>query len=250
MTTTPAAAAPASTAPARLAGVDVASFQGPPGQWRGPAGPIRWAAVKLTEAQPGGIAYVNPDAAADLAYLKEQGLGRVAYLFAHPSVPVAETAALFLAQAARLGLDDGDGVAIDLEVADGLPAPQVAAWAGELAALLGRQLARDPLLYTYLSFAWAGNCAGLGHLPLWISDPSSPEGRPRVPAPWTAWAIHQWFTGAPVDKDTARYPDLAAMAAALGKQAAPSWQQQAMAKLTAGQALISEGLAMVRAHAG
>src|SRR6185437_4028557 len=53
-----------------LHGVDVASFQGRPANWKHLAGPISWAAVKITELEPNGVHYVNPDAAADWAYLQ------------------------------------------------------------------------------------------------------------------------------------------------------------------------------------
>ena len=69
-----------------LHGVDVSSFQGLPSNWKHAAGPISWAAVKITELEPNGVHYVNPDAGPDWAYLDRQNLNRVAYLFGHPSV--------------------------------------------------------------------------------------------------------------------------------------------------------------------
>ena len=82
-----------------------------------------------------------------------------------------------------VGLADGDGVALDLEVTDGLSAAVVASWAHDVLRLLERQLRRVPLLYTFLSFADEGNCAGLGGYPLWIADPSSPAAGPASPHP-------------------------------------------------------------------
>lgn len=205
-----------------LYGADLASFQGAPGQWREAAGPIRWAAVKLTELQPDGTRYVNPDAVADWAYLQEQGLGRIAYLFGHPAVSAGDTVVFFADQAWILGLADGDGIMLDLEVTDGLAPAEVSAWAAQVMTALAERFSRVPVLYTYLSFAEAGNCASLGRYPLWISDPSSPEGQPRVPAPWKAWVIHQFSTSAPVDRDVAAYPDLSRMREALGK--AEEWE--------------------------
>jgi len=201
-----------------IRGVDLASWQGQPGQWHAEAGDIDFAAVKLSEYQPDGSRDTDPDAAADWAWLKASRKGRIAYLYAHPAAPVDGTAVLFLSQLDQLGLDPGDGIAIDLEVTDGRNPALVSVWARLLARTLQSALGRVPLLYTYLSFAEAGNCSGLGNLPLWIADPSSPAGHPRVPAPWKTWAIHQYST-APLDRDLAAYPDLAAMAAALGKPA-------------------------------
>jgi lysozyme len=203
-----------------LPGVDVSSFQGTPGQWHAEAGRIAWAAVKLTEIAPdplGGVSrYVSPDAAADWQALGAAGLVRIAYLFAHPAISPADTAALFLSELDRIGYTTGDGIAIDLETSDGRPAAQVASWAADLAGRLEAALARRPVLYTYLSFAQEGNCTGLGHLPLWISDPSSPAGRPRVPAPWTGWALHQYSIDGPIDRDVAAAPSPAVLRALIG----------------------------------
>lgn len=202
-------------------GVDVSSFQGSPGQWAAEAGAIRWAGVKLTELQPSGTRYVNPDAAADWAYLQEHELGRIAYLFAHPATAPADTVRFFAGELNSLGLADDDAIAVDLEVADGIGPAAVDAWALDVTRRLHATFGRVPLLYTYLSFAEAGNCASLGHLPLWMSDPSSPAGHPRIPKPWTAFAIHQHATGGAIDRDLAAYPTMAAMRAALGKPPPP-----------------------------
>ncbi len=200
-----------------LAGVDVASFQGPPGDWTSAAGDIVWAAVKLTELEPNGTNYVNPDAKADLDWLKRNNKGRIAYLFGHPSVGAKQTVDFFETQFNQLGLTDSDAVALDLEVTDGLPAGKVAAWAGEVQATLHARLGRPPLLYTFIDFAKQGNCAGLGGYPLWIADPSSRAGHPVVPAPWKTWAIHQYATINNLDRDVANYPRESAMVDALGK---------------------------------
>ena len=206
-----------------LAGVDVSSFQGAPAQWRAAAGNIAWAAVKFTELSQGDhgpVRYVNPDAAADWAYLKQQGLGRVAYAFGHPKTSAADTAGFFSEQIRALGLADGDAIALDLEVTDGLGPAAVSAWARAVMGILHSQYGRPPLLYTFRSFA-AGNCAGLGGWPLWISDPSHAAGHPAVPAPWKTWAIHQYGTAGAIDRDLACWPSVATMRAALGRVPAP-----------------------------
>jgi lysozyme len=196
-------------------GVDVASFQGKPATWQAAAGGIGWAAVKLTELSPRG--YIDPDAAADWKWLKDAGKGRIGYLFGHPDVAPTATVGYFIAELGRLGLSDDDAVALDIEVANGRTPAQVAAWNREVLASLRTHLQRVPLLYTFLSFAEAGNCDGCGGYPLWMSDPSSPAGHPRVPRPWSTWAIHQYSAGGAVDRDLMTYPDLPAMRAALGK---------------------------------
>lgn len=203
------------------AGVDVSSFQGPPATWHTAAGQITWAAVKLTELEPDGTQYVNPDAAADWAYLRRNAKGRVAYLFGHPSVSATATVDFFISELRKLGLERTDGVALDLEVTDGLGPAAVDAWAADVMAALKQRLGREPLLYTFISFAQAGNCSHLGKYPLWISNPSRRAGHPQVPAPWRKWAIHQYTITGPIDRDVANYPSRAAMEAALGKPEEP-----------------------------
>jgi GH25 family lysozyme M1 (1,4-beta-N-acetylmuramidase) len=199
-----------------LPGVDVSSFSGLPSNWQKAAGTISWAAVKITELEPNGTRYVNPDAAADWKWLAENKKGRIGYLFGHPSVSASETVSFFISELTKLGLRDTDGVALDLEVTDGRGPAGVAAWANAVQSELHLQLHRHPVLYTFIDFAKQGNCAGLGRYPLWIADPSSPAGSPRVPEPWTTWAIHQYQFGSTIDRDVANYRTEAAMAEALG----------------------------------
>lgn len=182
-------------------GVDVSSFQGLPRDWAAKAGPIDWAAVKFTELQPSGHQYVNPDAAADWQYLGSQKLGRIAYLFGHPSTDAAATVALFTRYLHQAGLTDTDGVCLDLETSDGHSPSSVASWARDVMGRLQTGFDRKPILYTFRSFAEAGNCSGLASYPLWIADPSSTAGHPHVPPPWSTWAIHQYAITGSIDRD-------------------------------------------------
>ena len=205
-----------------VAGVDVSSFQGPPSDWSKSAGAFAWAAVKFTELEPDGTRYVNPDAVADWHWLKESKKGRVAYLFGHPSVSAADTVSFFLVELRAAGLLDTDAIALDLEVSDGASAAHVASWAADVLSDLHSQIGRTPLLYTFIDFAEAGNCAHLGSYPLWIADPSNPAGKPQVPSPWTKWAIHQYDISGDIDRDVANYASQSAMFAALGRTAEPT----------------------------
>lgn len=209
--------------PARkmLRGVDVSSFQGRPAQWKSEAGRIAWAAVKITELEPNGTRYVNPDAAADWAFLHRNQKVRVGYLFGHPSVSSAETVSFFLREIDKLGLHDDDAIALDIEVTDGRSPSAVAAWCVRVTSELRHRTQRHPVVYTFLSFAEAGNCKGLGHLPLWIADPSRRAGRPRVPGPWKTWTMHQYAITGSIDRDVAKFTSRAKMSAALGKEKVP-----------------------------
>jgi lysozyme len=200
-----------------LKGVDVSSFQGTPADWTGSAGGISWAAVKITELEPDGTRYVNPDASDDWYWLKDQKKGRVAYLFGHPSVSATDTVDFFASELEPRGVHDEDAVALDLEVNDGLDAARVAAWGRSVMSQLKERFDREPLLYTFIDFATAGNCEGLGGYPLWIAAPSDPAGKPTVPAPWKTWDLHQYDISGDIDRDIARFTSLAAMYSALGR---------------------------------
>jgi lysozyme len=226
------AAQPGALPPHVIPGVDVASYQGPPGAWQGEAGRYDWAAVKLTELQPSGVRYINPDAAADWAFLGRHGKGRVAYLFGHPAVSAADTVNFFLGELRSLTVADPDGVMLDLEVTDGLSPGQVNSWASDVMARLERALLRPPVLYTYLDFAYSGNTASLGKYPLFIADPSSPPGRPRVPPPWRTWTIHQYDISGAIDRDVANFASLAAMGRTLGYQPKEPTMQDLGGKIT------------------
>ncbi len=204
-----------------IQGVDVSSFQGAPASWSKEAGAIKWAAVKITELEPKNVRFVNPDAAADWAFVAQQKLGRIAYLFGHPSVSAAGTVSFFASELKALGLKDSDGIMLDLETTDGLQPAQVNSWAVAVMANLKKTFNRTPILYTFISFAESGNTAGLGRYPLWISDPSSPPGKPVVPAPWKRWTIHQYATSGAIDRDLARFATVAAMEKAFGVKASP-----------------------------
>jgi lysozyme len=201
-----------------IKGVDLASFQGEPGQWTKLPGAqgIQWAAVKFTEVSPQFGVYENPDAKDDWDYLLAHKLGRVAYLFAHPSISIDATIGPFAAMVEQLGLLPGDGIAVDLEVTDGLSPAAVAAWAQELFANLVRLFGRRPLVYTFVNFIETGNCHGLDAYPLWIASLTTP-GLPQVPHPFTNWFAQQYAQAGPIDQDVAHFSSLAAMQAAMGK---------------------------------
>jgi hypothetical protein len=223
------------TARRLLTGVGVSSCRGAPGAWRGAAGNISWA-VKLTELEPGGTRYVDPDAAADWTWLRRDGKYRIAYVFGHPSVSAAETVDYFLAELGTLGLEPSDGVSLDLEVTDGRSPAEVSARAAAVMADLASKLKRTPVPCTFLSLAREGNCAALGRFPLWIADPSSRAGHPQVPPPWRTWAIHQHDISGSIDRDLVRCcswkrqtaaragPERRAGPPARTDRAAPTWR--------------------------
>lgn len=215
-----------------IKGVDVASFQGLPGQWTKDPGAqgIEWAAVKFTEVSQQFGTYENPDAKADWDWLWEHKKGRIAYLYAHPGVSVRDTIAPFKAMTDKLGLLDGDGIAVDLEVTDGRSPAAVSSWARELLAELAALYGRRPIVYTFLNFVHDGFCEGLENYFLWIASIGTP-GLPQVPRPWQDWFAQQWGQSGPIDQDVAHFSTLAAMQSAMGR---PQFQAVEAVWVTAG----------------
>jgi lysozyme len=200
-------------------GCDVSAFQGAPDHWSPEAGAISFAGVKATELGVTGSRYISPDLAADAAYLKAKGLGRIFYTFGHPHTLPSATVAL-LAEAVHPFLEDGDGLALDLEVNDGLSPAEVASWARLTTAAMREVFGRPAIIYSDLGFFQAGNAAGCSECPLWIADISRPAGQPRIPAPWKTYLLHQ-FSWVPLDRDVANVSSLAELRAAVGKAAPP-----------------------------
>jgi len=180
---------------ANAAGIDVSSYQGS-FNWQAEKGAISFGFMKATE----GSSIVDPQFARNWQQAKSIGIVRGAYHFGHPKDGAATDASAFLAVVRAHGLEPGDLLALDLEVSDGLAPAQVAAYGRNWCADVAKATGRTPIVYTFISFAQQGNCAGLGGHPLWIADPSSPAGRPTVPAPWTHWAFHQ-YASSTLDKD-------------------------------------------------
>lgn len=130
-----------------------------------------------------------------------EGKLRGAYHFAHPgNDPVAE-ADHFLRVVRAAGLHSGDVLVLDHEVSDGTSPVHCSSWAQAWCARVQAAVGYSPVVYTFLSFAREGRCAGLGSRPLWIADPSSAAGHPRVPAPWHTWVMHQYSEVGGIDHD-------------------------------------------------
>ncbi|MCO6011565.1 glycoside hydrolase family 25 protein [Actinoallomurus purpureus] len=170
-----------------LSGVDISSYQSaiPAGQG--------FVVLKATE----GITINDSRFAAWWKSL--DGKLRGAYHFAHPSNdPVIEADHFLSVVAGRLL--PGDVLVLDHETRGPSP-PHDASWARLWLQRVEAKTGIRPIVYTFLSFAQEGRCAGLGGYPLWIADPSRPAGRPRVPGPWKTWALHQYSETGGIDRD-------------------------------------------------
>jgi lysozyme len=181
-----------------LQGIDVSSYQGKV-DWDGwKRKGLGFAIAKATE----GRTIRDSQFARNWSELRRVGLVRGAYHFAHPANDATTEADFFLGTVRPEGLESGDLLVLDLEQTDGRSASHVASWARTWCSRVAKAVGCDPVVYTFLSFAEEGNCAGLGAYPLWIADPSRTAGRPRVPAPWQRWLLHQYDVD-PVDADVA-----------------------------------------------
>jgi lysozyme len=150
--------------------------------------------VKATE----GVTYLSSHWAAQVASARRKSQLVGHYHFGHPrNAPIAE--AEFFCGVVRTALRDTDIVVLDHEVSDGTTASHCASWARAWLQHVESLLARRPVVYTYLSFAKEGRCAGLGGYPLWIAHYTT-AGHPAVPAPWSTWTLHQ-YTDTPSDKN-------------------------------------------------
>ena len=174
---------------ANAQGIDLSSFQ-PSFDWSAEKGRISFAFIKATE----GTTITDPEFAVNWREAGALGIVRGAYHFGHPKNGAATETQAFLAVVRAHGLKAGDLIALDLEASDGLSPARVSEYARNWCADVHRATGHTPIVYTFLSFAEQGNCAGLGHYPLWIAEPSAPAGRPVVPRPWSTWAFHQYGT--------------------------------------------------------
>lgn len=179
-----------------LYGIDVSNWQGPV-DWDEHAGSgVAFGFAKATE----GVDWTDKWFPRNWRCMRESWMVCGAYHFARPKGDPVEQARHFLHTIrAAGGLRRGDLIALDLETSDGLRPEFVARFARRWCRYVERQGVR-PFVYTFQSFARAGNCAGLGDYPLWIASPAKPQGDPVVPGPWRGWTIHQ-YDNAPLDRN-------------------------------------------------
>jgi GH25 family lysozyme M1 (1,4-beta-N-acetylmuramidase) len=188
-------------------GEDRSAFQ-PVKSW----GTNSFAFMKATE----GLSFIDPDFAQNWANAKAAGIPRGAYCFVHPSDSATGQAALFLETVAAQGLEDGDMLALDVEITSGADGRPMYAnqWAAGRSVL---KLSRDPLaagaaasvtltMMADLEKAFP-HCPGVvytdesvGHTldgcqkyPLWMAYPGAVA--PTNIAPWTRWTFWQWGFG-------------------------------------------------------
>jgi lysozyme len=179
-------------------GLDVANFQGafPWAAVKAGYPPLAFGIYKMTE----GLTFTDGFARHNHDGIKAAGLDHGAYHFLRPESDGAAQAQFFIAQHRKIGLTAADMLWLDHETADGKTPGQLAACARAFMTELDRICPHNPKgVYTMVSYATGGECAGLGHWPLWLAFPSSKA--PVPPPPWAKWSFWQWGTRNGVDAD-------------------------------------------------
>ena len=180
-----------------LYGIDVSNWQGSVNWAKHASDGIKFAFAKATE----GTGFSDGQFARNWRGMKSHDIVRGAYHFGHPKNGAKAEADHFLKVVRAQGLHDGDLLALDLEVSDGTSASHVASYARAWCDHVRQATGTKPVVYTFLSFARGGYCAGLGGYPLWIAAPSYKAGHPPMPlGPWHEWKFHQ-YSDNPIDKN-------------------------------------------------
>ena len=188
-------------------------------------------AIKATE----GTGYKSPSFQADWINAKNAHKGRMAYHLLHPSLSGLAQSRFFLDTVKNSGLEDGDCLCIDHEETDGLDANAVSSCAIAFRTAVQSEAHCSLVVYTYESFATAGNCEGLGDSPLWIADPSQLPKHPKVPSPWKDWMFHQYGERKGIDEDLCNFDSMEAFyKIAVLPQPPPLTPDQRMIKLSDG----------------
>lgn len=180
-------------------GLDVSNFQGHY-NWAATSG-LSFGIHRLTQGLPADHTNSpDPTAAWNHAEIAKKGLIRGAYHFLNPAESGAAQAQHFVTQYSALGFSARDMFWLDNEDPHGQPPAKVAACALAFMQELGKLVPHNPRgVYTFISFAKEGNCAGLGSYPLWLAFPST--AAPAAPPPWERWTFWQWGQHQGTDAD-------------------------------------------------
>jgi hypothetical protein len=99
----------------------------------------------------------------------------------------------------KLGLTDHDMLWCDNETRGSSPA-STAQCCDDFMAELKKLRPNNPMgVYTFISFAKDGYCAGAGKYPLWLAYPNATA--PTPPPPWVNWTFWQWGARNGIDAD-------------------------------------------------
>jgi lysozyme len=206
-------------------GLDVSNYQGK-FNWtaavtaaKAAGAPLSFGITRVTQGLGGGgTNSPDPDASWDWPQILDHGLYRGGYHFLDPRLDGARQARYFVNRLEQLGLGTSAMLWLDNEASNGQPAAHVAACAQAFMRELVTLRPHNPRgVYTFINFARAGNCAGLGGYPLWLAYPAS--AAPPAPLPWMSWKFWQFGIRNGVDADAfnGTHDDLTAWIASYSK---------------------------------
>ena len=169
-------------------GIDVSYYQGS----------IDWSAVKADGVKyafiraSDGDNYNDPDFATYWSGSRAAGIVHGAYQFFRPEQdPIAQADLLLSKIGGALQADDLPPV-LDVEVADGIGASQLAAGVKQWVDHVTQAIGRPPIIYTGYYF-WRDSVGGadMTSSPLWHAQYST-ASCPTIADPWTNWAVWQY----------------------------------------------------------
>jgi hypothetical protein len=188
-----------------VSGIDVASYQSTDYSTAG----LSFVMVKATE----GSSYVNPRHAGQVATGRSHGLVVGHYHFARPGSMTAQ-ATYFLEHAAPSA---GEVLVLDWEDA-GVSNADKDAWIRHVQAAAP---AHRVVLYCNRDFWLNRDHTSFCGDGLWIADPDSPAGHPKVTHPWV---FHQYSEAGGLDHDVANFASAAALRTWAAKGHAPAYE--------------------------
>lgn len=183
-------------------GIDVSRFQGEIDWPQVAASGVQYAYIQISRS----LTDIDARFPYNWSHAKAAGIARGAYQRFHPGEDVDGQADLFLS---KLGpIEPGDlPPMLDVEDADGLSGPQIAAavrhWIERVEPVVGMR----PIIYTGFYF-WRDQVGGadLSAYPLWIANYGT--DCPLVPAAWSSWTFHQYSSSARIPGITANTVDV------------------------------------------
>lgn len=196
-----------------LRGTDISAYQ----DSTVPAGDF--VIIKATQ----GTGYVNSKLGAQLADARKKRMLVGVYHFPEFGNDPLADAAHFCDVVTPL-LQPGDIVVLDHEADPPPSAAHAAAWGLKFLPYTEKRCNRRPWVYSNVSWATGGYCAGMGAYPYWCADPSSSIGHPRVRGPFKTWVAHQYSDVGGIDHDV--FNGSAADWRALGQATRPTPQEE------------------------
>lgn len=173
-------------------GIDVSNYQ--PVQTVADFKAVQFAFMKATE----GTTFTDDNFAKNWAAARAAGIVRGAYHYLSLADPAYEQAAYFLAVVRAQGLEPGDLLVVDSEVAGADADSRTVTFLDDVAAVVA-DTGVGLLTYTNLSVGASLRQTAAKYPDLWIAWPSGTA--PASVEPWKRWQFWQWGTVSNVDRD-------------------------------------------------